>query len=155
MMIIVLQPSHVALLHETHWIILVTWVWCRPPQRPCRVPGASEWIPRTSKTQHWKHGDRPRNILSMNVRDGLVPLCWLSMFRQGHRTLGPVGKLGESESTPRTSETPSYGFLCTEFPRPVLSFSVFQHGPSHVSRFYAMRGATRSESVLVSPTAPL
>ena len=34
-------------------------MWCRPPQRPFRVPGASEWIPRTSKTQHWKHGDRP------------------------------------------------------------------------------------------------
>ena len=58
-MIIVLQPSHIVLLHEPHWVILVTWVWCRPPQRPFRVPGASEWIPRTSKTQHWKHGDRP------------------------------------------------------------------------------------------------
>ena len=32
-MIIVLQPSHVVLLHEPHWVILVTWVWGRPPQR--------------------------------------------------------------------------------------------------------------------------
>ena len=108
-------------------------------------------MPRTSKTQHWKHGDRPRNILSMNARDGLVPLCWLSLFRQGHRTLGPVGKLGESESTPRTSETPSYGFLCTEFPRPVLSFSVFQHGPHRV---FMLCGGPRGQNRFSCPLLP-
>ena len=57
------EPQNI--LSMCHVFTMVTWVWCRPPQRPFRVPGASEWIPRTSKTQHWKHGDRPRNILSM------------------------------------------------------------------------------------------